>query len=262
MTVIVSCSLITAVLSTNPPDVCGPVPTDMACIPGGEFTRGRNDGKPREAPEMRLHIDTFWMDITEVTVEAYRACVRAGACRRAGPRYKGFSQKTQPILGVRWFDARDYCQWKGKRLPTEAEWEKAARGPDGERYPWGNDKPSCKRTVYKAAATNGCGRGTTWPVMSKPVGRYGLYDMAGNAWEWVADWYAPDYRACGPGCNGPNPKGPCDGATECPGHHTKVVRGGSWWWNWQYVSSSWRRYHRPENRPFHHFGFRCASDVK
>ena len=202
------------------------------------------------------------MDITEVTAGDYRACVTAGKCKRAGPRYKGFSKKQQPIVGVSWYDARDFCAWKGKRLPTEAEWEKAARGPDGERYPWGNEKPSCKRTVYKAAATNGCGRGTTWPVKSRPVGRYGLYDMAGNAWEWVADWYAPNYAACGAQCQGSNPRGPCDGKAPCKGYTTKVVRGGSWWWNWRYVSSTWRRYHRPENRPFHHFGFRCASDVK
>jgi formylglycine-generating enzyme required for sulfatase activity len=247
-------------LTTSQP--CGSVPSDMACIPGGTFTRGSNDGPAREAPEMTIRVDSFWMDITEVTSAAYRACVTAGECRRAGPRYKGFSGKNQPIVGVSWHDAVRYCRWKGKRLPTEAEWEKAARGPQGERYPWGNAKPSCERTVYKAAAVNGCGRGTTWPVKSKPVGRYGLYDMAGNAWEWVADWYSPSYAACGDACSGSNPRGPCDGADTCKGHRTKVVRGGSWWWNWRYVSSSWRRYHRPENKPFHHFGFRCASDVK
>ncbi len=244
------------------PTPCGPAVAGMACIPGGPFLRGRDDGPENERPQQSVHVDPFYMDLYEVTYPEYQACVKAKACRKGGPHYKGFSDARQPIVGVSWFGAREYCNWRGGRLPTEAEWEKAARGTDGRRYPWGDEKATCERAIIKDARLNGCRTGKTWPVGSRPAAIHGLYDMAGNAWEWTADWYANSYAACGADCAGPNPKGPCGGADACPGRRYRVVRGGSWFWTAMYATTSWRRRHLPANDPiFHHFGFRCARDA-
>ena len=252
---------------------CGKTPAGMACVPGGEYQRGSDTGLKDERPAHRVWVDTFYMDLYEVTHSEYQACVKAGACEKAGPKYraragyKGFSEPKQPVVGVSWFNARQFCQSKGKRLPTEAEWEKAARSTDGRTYPWGNERCTCARAIIMDLKGRGCGvgkegRGATWDVGSRPPGPYGLYDMAGNSWEWVADWYSPSYAACGKECEGPNPKGPCGGADECPGHRLKIVKGGSWYWPASDARAARRRPHVPLNRPFHHFGFRCAKSVE
>ena len=242
----------------------------MRCIPGGEFTRGservslQEDTRKKvrdERPVQRIEISTFLMDTTEVTYGAYQECVAAGACKKAGPNYRGYSNPQQPMLGANWYHARDYCKFRGKRLPTEAEWEKAARGPDGERYATGDGPLSCKDAIIQEGGEKGCGTGRTWDVQSRPVERYGLYDMSGNSWEWVADWYSPDYAACGADCNGRDPRGPCGGKDDCPGRKMKIVRGGSWWWDAESSLASNRRPHFPANKPFHHFGFRCARSL-
>ena len=244
------------------------VPAGMKCIPGGPFVRGSSRTtvdedswrKVRdEAPEMKVSVHTFFMDTNEVTFSDYQKCVKAKGCRPARPNYRGYSRPNQPMLGVNWYHAHEYCRWLGKRLPTEAEWEKAARGPDGELYPWGNENADCTRAIIQEKGQKGCRKGTTWDVGSRPPGRYGLNDMAGNSWEWVHDWYSPDYKKCGSDCAGTDPKGPCKGELRCPGHVKKVVRGGSWWWNGPYSLGSNRRPHFATNRPFHHFGFRCAK---
>ncbi|MBN1533732.1 MAG: formylglycine-generating enzyme family protein [Spirochaetes bacterium] len=251
---------------------CGgmPEPEGMRCVPGGSFIRGsdapsadEDTGMPvtDESPRGTVAVSAFFMDIFEVTYRQYHQCMEAGACSFARPYYSGYDRPSQPMLGVTWFQARDYCRWRGKRLPTEAEWERAARGEAGETFPWGNDEADCSRAVIEEKGKKGCGKGTTWEVGSKKAGRYGLHDMVGNSWEWVQDWYSENYSRCGAGCAGQNPKGPCDGADSCPGHERKVLRGGSWWWSAAYARGSNRRPHYPKNVPFHHVGFRCAKNA-
>ncbi|MCB1193269.1 MAG: formylglycine-generating enzyme family protein [Leptospiraceae bacterium] len=240
----------------------------MKCIPGGEFIRGSNrvsieedTGKKikDEAPIMKITLSTFFMDTNEVTYSDYQKCVKAGGCSKAGPHYRGYSNSNQPMLGLNWYQARDYCKWKGKRLPTESEWEKAARGTEGEEFPWGNDPITCEKAIIQEKGQKGCGLGTTHDVASRPAFRYGLYDMAGNSWEWVNDWYSEDYETCGENCKKKDPQGPCEGVDDCPGYNKKIVRGGSWWWDGEFALGSNRRSHFPSNSPYHHFGFRCAK---
>lgn len=242
----------------------------MACVPGGWFVRGTDDGPPNARPRARVWLQTFYIDRFEVTYAAYKACEAAGRCPRSGPRYTDFDHPNMPIQGVRWFDAVAYCEAHGKVLPTEAQWEKAARGPDGQLYPWGDEPPTCERAILKDATGRACGLpkarskpevGRPWDVGSRPAGRYGLHDMIGNSWEWVADWYSRDYAQCGADCLGRDPRGPCGGAETCPGHALKLVRGGSWYWDETYATGVYRRAHAPSNEPFHHFGFRCAREL-
>jgi len=247
---------------------CVSPPSMMACIPGGPFVRGTNDGPSDTWPEQVVFLDTFYMDIYEVTYGEYQSCAKQEKCRKAGPNYRDFNGPKQPITGVNWYDAVNYCRVHGKHLPTEAEWEKAARGADGESYPWGNEPATCKRAIIKDRAGRSCGeqkkgkhgeKGRPFDVGSRPAFRYGLYDMSGNSWEWVYDWYSKSYGDCGKDCEGNAPKGPCGGEEPCPGHTRKVVRGGSWYWEGIMASGFYRRSHRPKNSPFHHFGFRCAA---
>jgi len=243
----------------------------MSCIPGGAFTRGHDEGPKHARPAAEVYVETFYMDQNEVTVAEYKRCVREKKCPKSGPRYADFNRPKQPINGVSWYDAVAYCQARGKHLPTEAEWEKAARGTDQRLYPWGNEPATCERAVLKDERGRGCGvkkrgkhpeKSRVWEVGQKPPTLHGLYDMAGNSFEWVADWHSKDYTACGEACLGVNPKGPCQGAETCPKHSHKVVRGGSWYWGPPYATTIFRRRHVPSNRPFHHFGFRCAASLE
>ena len=249
---------------------CDDAPAGMSCIPGGPFIRGSNEADKNAAPEASVWLQTFYMDQNEVTYAEYKACVKERACPRSGPAYTDFDRPQQPINGISWFDAVAYCESKGKRLPTEAQWEKAARGPDGELHPWGDEPATCERAIIKDESGRGCGVpkggdkpevGRPWVVGSRPAYRYGLYDMSGNSWEWVADWYARSYEKCGDECLGVDPKGPCGGAEKCPGYGRKIVRGGSWYWPAEHATAIYRRSHVPNNFPFHHFGFRCAATV-
>jgi formylglycine-generating enzyme required for sulfatase activity len=210
------------------------------------------------------------MDLHEVTYAAYKACEKSKACPRSGPRYTDFDHPDMPIQGVSWHDAVAYCRAQGKQLPTEAQWEKAARGAEGHLYPWGDGVVTCERAIIRDHTGRSCGLakaiskpevGRPWDVGSRPAGVYGLFDMVGNSWEWVADWYSRSYEACGEACAGVDPQGPCGGAEVCPGHALKIVRGGSWYWDATRATGVYRRAHAPSNQPFHHFGFRCAATV-
>jgi sulfatase modifying factor 1 len=266
-------------------EACEAAPPGTSCVPGGPFIRGVDvddhacnqpdmfPEAPGTGPAMTIWLDTFYMDTHEVTNAGYEACVAARACEDAGPAYVDFDADEQAITGISWFHAVAYCEWRGMHLPTEAEWEKAARGPDADTHPWGNAPSTCENAILMDASGRSCGRqkrgnrpeaGRVNEVGARPAGRYGLYDMMGNAEEWVADWWSADYAACGDACAGANPRGPCDGALECDGHTRRVVRGGSWYWEAGHSTGYHRRRHFPANAQpnFHHFGFRCAASME
>lgn len=245
-------------------------PKDMACIPAGPFVRGSDDGPDNARPRASVWAQTFYMDLYEVTYAQYEACEKDKRCNSARPRYTDYDHPNMPMTGVSWFDAQKYCEVNGKRLPTEAQWEKAARGADGALYPWGNDPISCERAIYRDKSGRGCGikkqfskpeTGRPWDVGSRPAGVFGLFDMVGNSWEWVDDWYSKSWAHCGAACEGVDPRGPCGGEATCTLTRNKVVRGGSWYWEDEKATGIYRRAHVPANDPFHHFGFRCAASL-
>jgi formylglycine-generating enzyme required for sulfatase activity len=204
----------------------------MILIPAGPFTMGSNDGLPNERPEHSVTLDAYYIDQYEVTAGRYQQFVES-AKRDLPPTWDDEAAQTMsnlPAVGMSWADAAAYCKWAGRRLPTEAEWEKAARGTDGRRYPWGHMQPfvdiaNYNRGVWVSDAI------TLVPVNSglegmsvrhglKQGGKspYGLFHMAGNAAEWVADWYDREYYQKSPE---KNPTGPSQG-------EKRVLRGGSW----------------------------------
>jgi formylglycine-generating enzyme required for sulfatase activity len=203
---------------------CG-APPGMVLVPAGAFTMG-SEIWTNEQPVRSVTLDAFWIDETEVTVAEYAACVSSGACdlppEVASYNYGVAGREEHPINGVDWYDADVYCRWVDgglRRLPTEAEWEKAARGTGASSFPWGNTEADCARAIMADdAGVAGCGAGTTALVGTKSFGAspYGALDMAGNVQEWVGDWYGP-YD---------------EGATHDPtgpavGRH-RVLRGGDW----------------------------------
>ena len=227
--------------------------SDMVLVPAGEFVIGSNSGADDEQPEHRVYLDAFYIDKYEVTVDQYDKCVQSGKCTKpdeGGDCNWGKSDRgNHPINCVDWDQARTYCEWVGKRLPTEAEWEKAARGTDWRKYPWGDQDASCNYAVMDDGG-NGCGKNSTWPVGSKPNGAspYGAMDMAGNVGEWVADRYGENYYKSN---SNKNPKGPADG-------NYRVYRGGSWNLNAVNQRSSSRGRYNPVGKNYN-CGFRCAG---
>jgi formylglycine-generating enzyme required for sulfatase activity len=237
---------------------CEAPPAGMACVPGGPAVIGSDDKKFREKPRHSVEISTFYIDKYEVTNKQYEDCYKAKACPfRAGvdPR---FLEPNQPAVPVTFMAAQAYCLWAGKRLPTEAEWEKVARGgEEGRTYPWGEAPLTCDR-----AQIGGCAPGTTKPVGSFPPGPYGVYDMAGNGYEWVSDWSSTCYDgcpgACGAECQGLDPMGPCAGAPFCRGKKERVLKGGSFRWDAEEARGAWRRFEEPYTGA-HRLSVRCAS---
>jgi formylglycine-generating enzyme required for sulfatase activity len=178
----------------------------MVHVPAGEFLMGSDESAfPPERPAHLVTLDEYWIDRTEVTNAQYRLCVEAGVCAEPKPwEDANLNTDDQPAL-VLWEAARTYCEWAGGRLPTEAEWEKAARGTDGRLWPWGQEFEPGRANL----SGDEDGYGYTAPVGSFPDGAspYGLQDMAGNAAEWVADWYDPEYYTHSPAQNPPGPAG-------------------------------------------------------
>ena len=240
-------------------------PAGMACVEGGWFTRGEPKGRPDEKENVRAFVDTFYMDLYEVTNGEFEGCIKEGVCKRPMP-FRRFMGDKQPMVAVSWFDAKAYCERAGKRLATEAEWERAARGPKNTRFPWGDDPKTCEEVnIEDPVKATACGKDVPKPVGSYEPGHWGLYDMAGNVHEWVLDWYTPCYKGCkgecGAACEGMNPKGPCGGELSCPGHRLRSVRGGSWHWPLERARGAARRGSGAPNLGPHRFGFRCAKDL-
>ena len=237
-------------LAANP--AMAAVPDDMALVPAGEFTMGSPEGDPDEQPAHKVLIDAFYMDKYEVTVKQYAAFLQESGGDRPS-EWKTMNKtanQNRPVMGVDWSEASRYCKWAGKRLPTEAEWEKAARGTDGRLYPWGNDPPTALHANHGKKEWNN--HEALVPVGKLEDGKspYGIYDMAGNVWEWVSDWYDNDYYKNSPS---QNPTGPPTGGF-------KVIRGGSWNTSARNLRAADRYFDPPSFRSQYVPGFRCAKN--
>ena len=244
----------------------------MIKIPEGEFLMGANDGSRNERPEHTVWLDSYYIDQFELTMERYQKFLDE-TNHDLPPLWDDYAAleeaKDRPAVGMAWDSAKAYCEWAGRRLPTEAEWEKGARGTDGRRYPWGHMQPFVDIARYNFGTTGWVSYQTTLaPVKSGVTGMsirhglkegtkspYGLYHMAGNASEWVADWYDRTYYEESPE---KNPPGPAEG-------ERKVYRGGSWEDPPKWLKVTARRSAEP-NFPIEAndltIGFRCAMDVK
>ena len=256
----------------NSQAVSGKDGAPMVLIPEGEFTMGTDDvgsgwqqGNPNEHPEHSIKLSAYYIDQFEVTIERYSKFLEEA--KHGEPALWDqdavATAPDRPVVGMTWEDAEAYCKWAGKRLPSEAEWEKAARGTDKRRFPWGDMQPFVDIANYNR------GLWVSYPITLAPVtsgtvgmsirhglkdggkSPYGLYHMAGNAAEWVADWYDREYYAK---TAKENPKGPESG-------DKKVIRGGSWGDSPRNIRVSARFSASPD---FHDtsIGFRCAMDAR
>jgi formylglycine-generating enzyme required for sulfatase activity len=225
-------------------------------VPAGKFLMGAafidSLAQADEFPQHSVYLDAYWIDLHEVTNGQYALCVAAGVCKP--PNYHSSYSRSEyygnpefddyPVIDMSWFQASAYCQWVGAGLPTEAQWEKAARGTDGQIYPWGNHSAAANLLNFNSQVID------TTAVCSYSDGNspYGLCDMSGNAWEWVNDWYGADYYPAG---SAANPIGPETG-------YKRVLRSGSW----HSPSADVRSSNREGVFPgvwFVNYGFRCAQ---
>lgn len=238
-------------LSHLPAAITGRDGAPMVLVPAGEFPMGSDEGDDDEQPVHRVVLDHFYLDTFEVTNGRFAQFV---AAIQSEPPWGFADQETpvlqaeQPVRWVNWLEAWGYCLWAGKRLPTEAEWEKAARGTDGRTYPWGNDPPTAAHAVFGLKE----GDETVAPIGHRDQGRspYGVHDLAGNLYEWVSDWYDEDVYAQPPRHN---PRGPSAGTA-------KVQRGGSYINQPYRLRAAFRTKGDPtEHDP--HVGFRCAQEA-
>jgi sulfatase modifying factor 1 len=197
-----------------------PLPPGLGCVPGGPFMRGSDDGPENTRPRATVWLQTYYMDTERGHHGEYKACEKAG-CAQGRVRDTTISA----ARASRSSGSAGTTPWptaaQGKHLPSEAQWEKAARGPDGALYPWGDEPATCERAMIKEKRRRSCGvakqgeqarQGPHLRGRSRAPGVYGLYDMSGNAWEWVADWASESYRKCGEACAGVEPRGPCGGS--------------------------------------------------
>jgi len=233
------------------PEIVGKDGAPMVLIPVGEFTMGSDKGDDDEEPVHKVFLDSFYLDKFEVTNGRFAKFVEA---IQSEPPW-GFADKETPVLRqdqpvrwVNWMEAMGYCLWAGKRLPTEAEWEKAARGSDARVYPWGNDPPTLAHAVFGLQE----GSDTVSAIGNRDKGKspFGVHDLAGNLYEWTTDWYDEQFYSKNPAIN---PRGPAEGSA-------KVQRGGS------YINGAYRlrSSFRTKGDPTEHdpnVGFRCAQDV-
>jgi formylglycine-generating enzyme required for sulfatase activity len=250
----------------------------MLWVPGGTFVMGSDTGgQEDEHPAHPVTLRAFFLDRTEVTNQAYALCVSAGKCRAPAPESAhhfgddaAFRGPEQPVSSISWDDARGYCAFVGKRLPTEAEFERAARGDDRRTYAWGNEPPAPERAVFGASRTANAG---THPAGAGP---YGHLDLAGNVWEWLEDLYDPyAYRRAGADRGIP---GTCveilatqealrragsqgfTGSNPIPTECEHVLRGGAFNYDGPGLRAS-NRVHHPGRFKLIMSGMRCARDA-
>src|SRR5215213_575053 len=243
--------IIEATLTTLPNYLMDDKGVPMAYVPQGVFAMGNDRGSPDEQPIHRVNLDSFYIDKFEVTNGFYKACVEAGVCQPVRNKSSAIRSRyyddsdfdTFPVIFVDWNRAQTYCEWRDARLPTEAEWEKAARGGTNVTYPWG-DTPDCNLANYG----NCLGDTSSATIYDLGQSRYGNYNMAGNVSEWVSDWYADDYYRSSPSLE--NPQGPDTGKE-------KVLRGGSWKDDYAGMRSVNREAENPAYSS-NAIGFRCA----
>jgi eukaryotic-like serine/threonine-protein kinase len=276
----------TSTLTPNPTDTPTITPTPgigttwtrpadkmvMVFVPEGSFNMGTTKNQAQEEckkvanscyidryadaqPAHNVFLNAFWIDKTDITNYMYALCVQAGSCQpphstnsKTRSSYYGNSQyDNYPVIYVNWGNANDYCAWAGGRLPSEAEWEKAARGTDGRRFPWGFIDPNCTLANYISFCA---GDTTSVDNQSSGASPYGALDMAGNVWQWVADWYAFSYYSYSPQ---ENPTGPETG-------QERVLRGG----DWSSITLQTLSFFRLRRNPLsdeYSTGFRCARSI-
>ena len=231
----------------------------LALVPAGPFQMGSSAYANDEKPIHTVTLSAFYMDQYEVTNAQYQKCVDAGGCnapeiKKSFTRsryYNDIQFADYPVIYVSWNQARTYCEWRGGRLPSEAEWEKAARGGlEGKRYPWGDESPVCTPGAVNGAQFGDCILRDTVSVGSFSPNGYGLYDMAGNVWEWVNDWYQVDYYSISPASD---PPGPYSGVV-------KTLRGGGWYLDKLYNRVASRITDAPDYQT-DTIGFRCAASI-
>lgn len=217
----------------------------MVYIPAGVFLMGSDDGDYDESPVHEVYLDAFWIDKHEVTHDQYSKFMESAEHEDAT---YGEVRVSRPETYATWSDAQAYCEWAGRRLPTEAEWEKAARGGlEGKKYPWGDEDPVCDDRAENGAQFTDCEFGTV-TVKSFSGNGYGAMDMAGNVYEWVSDWYDSGYYENSPA---ENPQGPASG-------EYRVLRGGSWY-NLADLMRVANRFRLVPVNTSSKIGFRCAA---
>ena len=232
---------------SDSPDLVDEKGVTMRLVSTGEFSMGSGSGDSDEVPVHVVSLDAYYIDKYEVTNALYKVCEIAGACYEPHDisNYASSQYADHPVLYVDWNMAKTYCEWRSAQLPTEAQWEKAARGTDGRTYPWG-EGIDCSKANYLSCS------GSTSSVLTHQSGisPYGVYDMAGNVWEWVADWYSENYYGTSAT---ENPTGP-DSGTQ------RVLRSGAWNVGPDVVRTSLRNAKSPSAFD-NDIGFRCAKDA-
>lgn len=222
----------------------------QAYVPEGEFLMGKGEVRKNDnSPQHLVYLDAFWMDKYEVSNSMYLKCLQAGACSEMvsdNTTYQNWIYRDHPVTYVTWEQANAYCQWAGRRLPTEAEWEKAARGTDGRKYPWGNEAANARLANFDGSMIQEAVSVYRYPLGASP---YGMLNMSGNAREWIADWYGEDYYLV---TSYANPTGPETG-TE------RSLRSGSYNEDKNEIAITSRYRHEPQSAGLSR-GFRCAED--
>jgi len=236
-----------SLIPVDPPVVSDSTDAGMVLIPAGQFAMGSTDGDADEKPVHKISLNDFYIDRYEVSNTRYKECVTAGACGKpqSTDNYDNSQYANHPVVYVDWNMSKSYCEWRGAKLPTEAQWEKAARGTDGRTYPWG-EEITCNNANYLGCV------GDTKAIGSYASGKspYGIYEMAGNVWEWTADWYSETYYQISPV---ENPRGPDAG-------QYRVLRGGSLKQDKYLLRTSARLGNKPSDVDLG-VGFRCVRDA-